>query len=137
LAGARVGICFGHPTIIGFLQKIKPPYNISSLAQVAVELALDKSDRLDADIRAIIAQKERLYTYLTKHPLVINVFPSDANFLLFQCSDPNGMYQDMVATGIVIRNRSSQLHCAGCLRVSIGTETEVDKVIEWFERHKK
>lgn len=133
MAGARVGMCFGNSAIIEFLKKIKPPYNISSLAQEAVAQALSNEDRLEEEILSIIEQKNRLFQYLSAHPRVIKVYPSDANFLLFQCDDPDIIYLEMVEAGIVVRNRSSQLHCEGCLRISIGTEDEMDSVIEWFE----
>lgn len=133
MAGARVGMCFANPQIIELLKKIKPPYNISSMAQAAVEQALDKADLLEINIASIVSLKNRLFKYLSGHPMVLKVYASDANFLLFQCAHPDIMYKDMVESGIVVRNRSSQTHCDGCLRISIGTEIEMDKVIGWFE----
>lgn len=135
MAGARVGMCFANPNIIELLKKIKPPYNISSLAQQAVSQALDKADIVKNNVSIIVRQKERLFKYLLAHPVVKKVYHSDANFLLFQCDNPDIMYMDMVKAGIVVRNRSTQMHCDGCLRISIGTGSEVDRVIEWFDNY--
>jgi histidinol-phosphate aminotransferase len=60
---------------------------------------------------------------------VVTVFPSDANFLLVRFEDPKATYSYLLGAGIIVRDRSNQPLCEGCLRITIGTPAENDKLI--------
>lgn len=57
------------------------------------------------------------------------VFPSDANFLLVRVTDAQSLYRFLAGRGIIIRDRSSQTHCAGCLRFTVGSREENERLL--------
>ncbi len=124
LAGIRLGMAFAGKPIIELLNKVKPPYNVNGLTQQAALEALRNPERIRADVRTILRERERLGKALNGYPFVEKVFPSDANFLLVRVNDADGLYGFLLERGIVVRNRSRQLHCRGCLRITIGTPEE-------------
>ena len=54
---------------------------------------------------------------------------SEANFILIKVDDANKRYEELIKNGIVVRNRSSQLHCENCLRITVGTPSENTQLI--------
>lgn len=124
LAGIRLGVCYASSEIVSVLNKIKPPYNVNQLTQDAALKALAKPDKVHNEIKAIIEERTQLATALTGINLVEKVYPSDANFLLVKVDDANKRYQELIAKGIVVRNRSNQVGCENCLRFTVGTQNE-------------
>ena len=124
LASLRLGMAFASSALIQVLNKIKPPYNISGLTQETVLLALKNKHKVADFIKQILEEREFLQHELRKLPFILNIHPSDANFLLVEFEHPNQVYEDLVREKIIVRNRSSVLHCAGCLRITIGTREE-------------
>ncbi|MEQ6124071.1 histidinol-phosphate transaminase [Pseudotenacibaculum sp. MALMAid0570] len=129
LAGIRLGICYASKEIITVLNKIKPPYNVNQLTQDTAAEALSNIDRVKRDIRKIIADRKQLTLELKTISFVERVFPSDANFLLVKVDDANQRYQQLVEKGIVVRNRSKQLLCENCLRITVGNYIENEELI--------
>jgi histidinol-phosphate aminotransferase len=121
LAGLRLGMLFGNPQLIDWLNRIKPPYNINALTQKRASEALTQVAKYEQFVAQIIEQREALRQFLQQLGFVQTVFPSDANFLLVRVTDAPALYAYLVGRGIVVRNRSSELHCENCLRISIGT----------------
>lgn len=124
LAGARVGVAYAHPQIISFLQKIKAPYNVSALDQAAALQALTKSDFVVKSVAAIKAERARLLRELPLSTEVERVFHSDSNFLLVKFKNAKLSHTRLLSQGIVTRDRSEAAGCAGCIRITIGTEKE-------------
>lgn len=62
--------------------------------------------------------------------VVVKVYPSDANFILVQVTDANKLYKYLLDKGIVVRNRTNQLNCLNCLRISVGTAAENQTLVE-------
>ncbi len=124
LAGIRLGMCFASATIIAVLNKIKPPYNISSLAQNVALETLNREDIKIKRVNQIIAERKSLETNLSKIKLVEQVYPSDANFLLVRIKNAKQVYSELLKKGIVVRDRSSVILCNDCLRITIGTPEE-------------
>ena len=81
LAGARVGMAFANPDIINVLNKIKPPYNINSLSINAALEVLNDS-KVKSQISNIKIERESLKSDLLQLSNVVNIYKSDANFLL-------------------------------------------------------
>jgi len=128
LAGLRLGMCFADPFIIDILDRIKAPYNISSLVQSAViEILKGKSSPSDAD--TIVAERNRLAGELQRLPFVVQVFPSEANFLLIRMDDPTACYRYLRDHGIITRDRSREPLCEGCLRITVGTPEQNRQLI--------
>ncbi len=124
LAGIRLGICYASEEIISVLNKIKPPYNVNQLTQEAALKALLDQNRVRSEIQLIIEERAKLAAELPQIAIVKKIHPSDANFLLVEVDDANKRYEQLIAMGIVVRNRSNQLLCDNCLRFTIGTEEE-------------
>lgn len=124
LAGIRLGLGFASAEIIKVLNKIKPSYNISILSQQVALEALGKEKQKNDWVREIIAEREKLAGHLKALPQVLEVFPSDANFLLTRVTDAKGIYQKLVDKGVIVRDRSNVLLCQNCLRITVGTPAE-------------
>lgn len=128
LASVRVGIAFSNPQIIKFFNKIKPPYNISTINQRAALKKLTQKDQLKNLVIRIKKERSRLFTILSKMEIVEKVYPSDANFLLVKVKNADHIYNLLVDKNIIVRNRSKIID--NCLRITIGKRTENDKLIK-------
>jgi len=130
LAGLRLGVAYAAPDIIGYLNKIKPPYNLSENTQQLALAALGQADRLPGLRQQIIEGRAWLVEELPDLPVVEHVFPSDANFLLVRFrSDATAVYDALRSRGIVVRNRTTTPGCAGCLRLTVGTPAENEQLV--------
>ena len=127
LAGIRLGYAVANEDLINWLFRIKPPYNINQLTE---EMALKylRSGVWKKWVNEIIEQREQLKKSLSQIPGINIVGDSQANFILFGCPDANALYQQLLAAGIVVRNRSKQI--ANTLRVTVGTKKENDLFVE-------
>ncbi len=130
LAGLRMGMAFAGDLIIDVLNKIKPPYNIGQATQELVLKALDKTPEVNQMIKKIVQLRIELAERLSRLSSVINVYPSDANFLLVQIRNARQVYEILLNQGIVVRDRSSAAGCEDCLRITVGTKEENDKLVE-------
>ena len=124
LAGIRLGICYGSSEVISVLNKIKPPYNVNELSQKRALDRLHDASRIQFEIDSIIAQRMQLINVLLDIQFVEKIYPSEANFILVKVDDANKRYSELIAKGIVIRNRTTQPLCNNCLRLTVGTEEE-------------
>ena len=124
LAALRIGLCYAGMQIIDIINKVKPPYNINSSSQQIALKALTRLDLVNEWIRTTIDEREQLIEAITPFSFVENVFPSDANFILVRVSNANHLYEYLTSKGIVVRNRSKEMGCENCLRITIGTSEE-------------
>jgi len=129
LAALRLGMAFASPDIVGYLNKVKPPYNISQPVQDLVLKALDEVDQVNDMIRVLVDARQKLEADLLMCEQVLIVYPSDANFLLVKFRDAKSMYNYLLEKGIVLRDRSNVLLCDQCLRITVGTTAENEKLI--------
>lgn len=130
MAGIRLGICYASTEIITVLNKIKPPYNVNQLTQQrAMERILD-SEVVTQEVQRILEERQRLNEALNDMGFVSEIFPSDANFILARVDDATQRYNELLAMGIVIRNRTTQALCKNTLRFTIGTKAENDTLIQ-------
>lgn len=132
LAAARIGIAYGDPQLISWLNKIKPPYNVSELNQQAALSALKDTDGFKAQLVKILDEKDRLKAFFESLPIVEKVYPSAANFLLIKLPNADSWYRDLIDQKIIIRNRSSMV--ADCLRITVGSPQENDQLIKAFQQ---
>ncbi|MGB5190494.1 histidinol-phosphate transaminase [Robiginitalea sp.] len=133
LAGIRLGICFAAPEIITFLKRVKPPYNVNGLTQERAYTALSNLDKVTREIQEIKAGRTHLHNGLMRIPFVVEVFPTDANFVLVRVDDARLRYSQLMEKGIVVRDRSSQLGCANTLRFTVGTPEENSVLLNTLE----
>lgn len=130
LAGIRAGMCFANPEIIRVLEKIKPPYNVSSPAEKIILQAIRKQRQRVARQTAVLTrERNSLMKALKALDGVIRVFPSDANFILVRVTDARAMYDALLKRGIVVRLRSGALHCDNCLRITVGTPAQNKRLL--------
>lgn len=133
LADARVGMAFADPDIINIMNSIKYPYNMSGPSQRKAQEAVKHHERVLTEIGRIKESRSWLSSELEKLPFVQKVFPSDANFLLVKVDDADRLYADLRKKGIIIRNRSRELNCSGCVRITIGAPEENRILVETME----
>ncbi|KAI9736636.1 MAG: histidinol-phosphate transaminase [Cirrosporium novae-zelandiae] len=150
LAGIRLGAAFTHPAIAQLLNNMKAPYNISSLTSTLAMAALQPKNLkiMKKNQEKIIQQRDRLLRELPKITGIGRFLGgSDANFLLVEILDqphaqggkPNNKtalaaYERLAEhKGVVVRFRGRELGCEGCLRITVGTEKEVDKFLRELE----
>ena len=124
LAGIRLGICYASAEVIAVLNKIKPPYNVNELTQLRALERLSDPKKIKSEINSIIAQRDLLMKTLEEVNFVKKIYPTEANFILIKVDDANKRYTELIAKGIVIRNRTTQPLCENTLRLTIGTESE-------------
>ena len=130
LAGIRLGICYASAEVISVLNKIKPPYNVNELTQQRAIFRLGNEAKINSEIESIIIQRTDLLKVLLNVKFVEKIYPTEANFILIKVDDANKRYDELIAKGIVIRNRTTQPLCENTLRLTIGTEVENKKLIE-------
>lgn len=129
MAGIRLGICFASKEIISVLNKIKPPYNINELTQQKAIERLSIPEDVKNEIQNILQQRNWLAEKLKNIAFVEIIYPSDANFVLVKVDNAIKRYDQLIQKGIVVRNRTNQPGCENCLRFTIGTKTENEKLI--------
>jgi histidinol-phosphate aminotransferase len=133
LAGLRIGLAFADEEIIAGLFKVKDSYNLNRLSIVAAEAALDDMGWMRHNISRIIKIRQRLTLVLNR--LGFYVYPSESNFILARQpgKDLSFLYERLKDQGILVRY-FDQPRLRDCLRITIGTETEVAQLIEALEK---
>ncbi len=127
LAGIRLGIACMNENILPYYNKVKPPYNISSVNQNTAVDVLSNEKEYREKVKLILTEKEKLSKELLQLPMVIKIYPSDANFILLEVEDANDLYKRLVEKKIIIRNRNSVVK--NCIRITIGTKEENQKLL--------
>lgn len=134
LAGLRIGFALASREIVAYLDRVKPPYNVSSVAQRIALDALSRPDEARLAVESLVAERERLREGLSRISVVRKIHPSDANFLLVEVESAREIYQSLREAGIVVRDRSSQPGCEGCLRITVGLPEENDSLLAALSR---
>ncbi|MBU1014113.1 MAG: histidinol-phosphate transaminase [Bacteroidetes bacterium] len=127
MAGARVGMAFADKKIVSYLNKVKPPYNISSPNQKQILKKLADKEMTILQLNTLIAERNQLILNLNNIAGIEKIYPSDANFILIRVKDANKVYQQLLDRKIIIRNRNQVIE--NCLRLSVGKPSENKKLI--------
>ena len=130
LAGIRLGMCFAHPSVIDYFNKIKPPYNVNALSQEQALARLADYKTVQEQVALLIEERRKLDKALIQFDFIVKIYPSDANFLLMVVDDAYKRYNQFLAAGVVLRNRSRLQGCKNTLRVTVGTPEENSNFIE-------
>jgi histidinol-phosphate aminotransferase len=130
LASLRLGMAYADPTIIGLLNKIKPPYNIGGATQQIVNKALQDKTFVQDAIQLIKSEKSRLILEFEKIPEVIKVLPSHANFLLVKLHHAQELFDFLIREKVITRNRSNVPLCEDTIRITIGLPMENTVLLE-------
>lgn len=133
MAGIRLGMGFSNSKIVNYINKIKPPYNINLLTEKRALKELKNIDTIKTNIKIILQERNKLIDSLNELSFIIKVYPSDSNFILIKVDDADLRYKQLIEKGIVLRNRSKELLCDNCLRITIGTPYENELLIKNFK----
>lgn len=128
LAAARVGYAYANEALIQWLNKVKPPYNVSLLNQQAAIQALTNELAYTTHIKTILSERAQLEKSLLPLQSVVKIYPSEANFLLVEFCDAKEVYQQLVDRKIIVRNRNSAVK--NCIRITIGSPEENELLIK-------
>ncbi|MGH3441610.1 MAG: histidinol-phosphate transaminase [Nitriliruptorales bacterium] len=124
LAGLRLGYLLAHEWVVNDVRKVRLPYHLDGLKQVAALVALDVGPAMLDHIPEVSAERERVAAALRALPEV-EVFPSVANFLLVR-TPVSDLFDRLLEQGVLVRDFSRAPRLDGCLRVTIGTPEEND-----------
>jgi len=129
MAGIRLGLCYASETIIGVLNKIKPPYNVNELTQQKALARVLDIDGVRKEVKTILLERKKLIKALDAIDFVKEVYHTDANFILAKVDNATMRYDQLLKKGIVIRNRTTQPLCENTLRFTVGTKEENEQLI--------
>lgn len=129
-AAIRLGMAFASQEVISILNKIKYPYNVNQLTQKQALEMLHRYYEIERWVKTLKEERENLEEEFAKLPCTVKIFPSDANFFLVRVTDAVRIYNYLVGEGIIVRNRNSVSLCGNCLRVTVGTRLENEKLLE-------
>ena len=132
LAGLRIGALVGHPESLAPLRALMPPFTLNVAALRALEAALDDEAWLQASVRQTAASRDAIYAFCDARGL--RYWRSEANFVLLRAGpDAPAIVSAMADRGILIRDRSTQPGCDGCVRISAGTPDATTRCLTALE----
>lgn len=136
LAALRIGMAFASEEIIEVFNRVKPPYNINQASQTLALEALANVEQVNNWIKEILKERDALVLALKNFDFVIDIYPSDANFILVKTADADRIYKYLTEEGIIVRNRNKVALCEGCLRITVGTNEENQAIINSLKKLK-
>jgi histidinol-phosphate aminotransferase len=137
MAGIRLGMAFARKEIISILNHIKYPYNVNVLTQRMAINHLQGTQSKDEWIGTILEQREWLRRNLLLLPMVRNILPSDANFLMVKFDHPYRVFSFLIGKKIIVRDRSKVPLCEDYLRITIGSPEENESLIRALHEYAK
>ena len=126
MAAARLGYLVGPAPVVAALESRALPYHLDAVKQLAGRLALRYRGEMEARVTAVAAERDRLVAALAA--LDVEVWPSDANFVLFRprSRPARQVWQGLLDRSVLVRDCSGWPRLEGCLRVTVGTPEEDD-----------
>ncbi|ADV66744.1 pyridoxal phosphate-dependent aminotransferase [Deinococcus maricopensis] len=125
LAGLRLGYALMDPALATHLRKLVSAFNVNTLTQAAVEVALEHPAYVAERVAEAVRERDRVIEALAAHP-TWTVYPSRTNFFLVRTPNADVAYRALLTHGILVRRQDSLPGLAGCLRVGVGTPAEND-----------
>ncbi|KKW45567.1 MAG: Histidinol-phosphate aminotransferase [Candidatus Kaiserbacteria bacterium GW2011_GWA2_58_9] len=133
LAGIRVGYAIAHPKVIGYMDRIKAPYNLGRVSAALAQRALKNKDDMLRMRERILAERLRVARELKE--VNFNVFESEANFLLVQYPGMSKIATILAEEyGLIIRDFSGRERLEDCARITIGTPEQNDRLVETLKK---
>jgi histidinol-phosphate aminotransferase len=123
-AAIRLGMAFASKEIVDLFNKVKYPYNVNLLTQQQALKALNSREDVEKWVSLLLQERSKMLVSFAALPVTLKVYPTNANFFLAKMTDAQGIYDYLVAKGIIVRNRTRVKLCKDCLRVTIGTKAE-------------
>jgi histidinol-phosphate aminotransferase len=128
MAGLRIGVLMGNKDQMQTLRRASSPYNLNSIALACLPEALADSEFVQDYVSQTLEGRRSLESELEAWG--IGFWPSRANFVLMHLSEHcTGFIQEMRAHGILVRDRSSDYGCQGCVRITVGLREHNQRLI--------
>lgn len=136
LAGLRCGFTLANAELIGVLQKVIAPYPLPvPVSDIAAQaLSPQGIEQMKTRVAEVITLRAELQKNLENLPLVEQVFDSEANYLLFKCQDGQKVFKALWEQGIILRDQHKALGLQNCIRITVGTREENQRVIDYLGR---
>lgn len=128
-AGIRLGMAFASEEIISLFNKVKYPYNVNILTQDKASELLSQMTKIERWVNEVKHERKHMIPCLMELPIVKQVYPSSANFLLVKVTNADAIYKYLVDRGIIVRNRSRITLCQNALRITIGSKEENNELL--------
>lgn len=135
LANIRLGMAYASADIIRIMNKIKYPYNVNGVTQQIALDALSKKSQKDTFVEQILEEREKLSGQLNNLDLVQKLYQSDANFLLVKVNEAGNIYHYLIKNLVIVRDRSNVVLCDNCLRITVGTSTQNERLLELLRNY--
>ena len=131
LAGLRCGFTLANQEVINLLLKVIAPYPLSTpVADIAAQALSEQGlEAMRQRVAEIIENRAQLIAALESLPCVEQVFTSDTNYILVRITDSSRVFKSLWEKGIILRDQNKQPSLSGCLRISIGTRVECQRLI--------
>jgi histidinol-phosphate aminotransferase len=124
LAGLRVGVLAGHAETIRWVRRVLSPYSVNSVALACLPVALESTEYIDWYVREVLAARSEFEQALDAAS--VRRWPSRANFVLVFIGEVHREFvRRMNARGVLVRDRSADPGCYGCVRITIGTREQM------------
>jgi histidinol-phosphate aminotransferase len=128
LAGLRVGVLTGPVEPMPSVRRVSSPYSVNAVALAVLPAALADCDHISRYVAQVKNGRERLGGELSK--LGLYTWPSDANFLLVRIGEKHREFvMAMRQRGILVRDRSTDPGCEGCVRITIGSDAQTSRLL--------
>ena len=134
LAGLRLGMLIAHQQLIQYVNKLKPPYNVNRFTQEKAVETIKNIKTVKEKIDKIYKEKMMLEAELPRINWIEKCYPSDANFILVKVDDAQKRYQELLEHKIVVRDRSNLPLCENCIRISIGTPDQNQRLMKVLQK---
>ena len=131
LAGLRIGVLIGDADQMPSLRRVCSPYNVNAIALASLPEALADQNYIERYVTETLQSRARLESVFIARG--IRFWPSQANFVLARIgsakSDSQAFVEQMRRRGILVRDRSSDHACEGCVRFTLGTKEHTDRLL--------
>jgi len=136
LASLRAGVGYMSKAMADILNKIKMPYNMDGFTQKSLVDRLSNLDDFQQQVDFLISERERLMKAVSELPYIEKIYPSDSNFFMFRTVRHKELQEYVLKNGIILRSRHSMPKCQNCIRVTVGTKEQNDRLIEIMKSFK-
>jgi histidinol-phosphate aminotransferase len=130
LAGLRIGVLAGNAQPMHAVRRVSSPYNVNAAALACLQAALEDQEHVRNYVREVGESRARLEKMLTS--LGVSCWPSRANFILARVGSAPmaaALVDSLRSHGILVRDRSSDCGCEGCVRITVGTGAETSRLL--------
>ncbi|GIW32601.1 MAG: hypothetical protein KatS3mg071_2775 [Meiothermus sp.] len=129
LGGVRAGYLLASPEVCNVVQNFVPPFGLPAHTAQILLAVLESPGYVQGIVQTLVAEREKLFQALQKHP-TWRVYESQTNFLLVRTPDAAAAYQGLLRQGILVRRQDHYPGLEGCIRVSVGTPQENQRLLE-------